>query len=91
MVPRVLAMRHGFEIVRAVVAAIMIPMMHDIVRRDRAEVVLINPTVEFIAMRVAVVAALAQLPDFAAVDDTPRMRTTVHGGLRHRDRLRGMP
>jgi hypothetical protein len=84
MIPGVRTTRHRLEVLWAVVAAVMISVMDDIALRDWAEVVLIDPTVELLAIRVAVVAAFTQPPDFAAIIDPPWVKATVHGRLPHR-------
>jgi hypothetical protein len=83
MIPGVRTTRHRLEVLGAVVAAIMIFVMNDIARRDWAKAVLIDPAVELLAIRAAVVAAFAQPPDFAAIIDTPWVKATVHSGLPH--------
>jgi hypothetical protein len=55
MIAGVGAARHSLEILGAVVAAIMIPVMHDIARWDQTKVVFVDPTMQLLAVCVAVV------------------------------------
>jgi hypothetical protein len=85
MIPGVSAARHSLEVLGAVVAVIMIPVVHDIARRDQTKVVLVDPTMQLLTTGIAVVTALTQLPDFAAIVDAPWVRSIVHGNLQHCD------